>query len=62
MFSFETIKCTETEFIEFEPRFKFKPGLKYGWFHVKLYLIFQDLSQRSIETGFWHIEAAAQIH
>ena len=22
------------------------------WFHLKLYLLFQDLSQRSIETGF----------
>ena len=41
-------KCitTETEFKEFEPR------LKYGWFHLKLYLIFQDLSRHSIETGF----------
>ena len=23
-----------------------------GWFHLKLYLLFQYLSQRSIETGF----------
>ena len=30
----------ETEFKEFEPR------LKYGWFHLKLYSIYQD------ETGF----------
>ena len=34
------------EFKEFEPR------LKYGWFQLKLYLMFQDLSRRSIETGF----------
>ena len=35
----------EAEFKEFEPRLKFKPRLKYGWFHLKLYSIFQDLSQ-----------------
>ena len=34
------------EFKEFERRFKFKPRLKYGWFHLKLYQMFQDLSQR----------------
>ena len=27
----------EAEFKEFEPRLKFKPRLKYGWFHLKLY-------------------------
>ena len=31
---------------------KFESRLKYGWFHLKLYLIFQDLSRRSIKTGF----------
>ena len=31
---------------------KFKPRLKYGWCHLKLYSIFQDLSQGSIEIGF----------
>ena len=31
---------------------EFLPRVKYGWFHLKLYKIFQDLSQRSIETGF----------
>ena len=36
---------TETEFIEFEPRIKFKPQLKYGWFHLKLYQMLQDLSR-----------------
>ena len=35
-----------SEFKEFEPR------LKHGWFHLKLYSIFQDLRRRLIETGF----------
>ena len=48
-------KEPEAEFKEFEPR------LKYGWFHLKLYSMFQDLSLRSIETGFWRIYDAAQI-
>ena len=39
----------EAEFKEFEPR------VKYGWFHLKLYKIFQDLSWRLIGTGFWQI-------
>ena len=43
---------SEAEFKEFEPRLKFKTRLKYGWFHLKLYSMFQDLSWRSIETGF----------
>ena len=30
------------EFKEFERRFKFKPRFKYGWFHLKLYQMFQD--------------------
>ena len=34
------------EFKEFKRRFKFKPRLKYGWFHLKLYQMFQDLSRR----------------
>ena len=42
----------EAEFKEFDPRLKFKPRLKYGWFHLKLYSIFQDLSRCSIQTGF----------
>ena len=42
-------KFPEAEFKEFEQQ------LKYGWFHLKLYSIFQDLSQRSIKTGFWGI-------
>ena len=36
------------EFKEFERRFKFKPRLKYGWFYLKLYQMFQDLSRRFI--------------
>ena len=41
------------EKIIFKPRIKFKPRLKYGWFHLKLYSMFQDISRRPIETGFW---------
>ena len=29
---------------------------KEYWFHLKLYKIFQDLSRRSIETGFGEFE------
>ena len=47
-----TIKSAEAEFKEFEPRLKFKTRLKYGWFHYKLYSMFQELSRHSIETGF----------
>ena len=36
------------EFKEFERRFKFKPQFKYGWFHLKLYQMFHDLSRRLI--------------
>ena len=32
---------TVAEFKEFERRFKFKPRFKYGWFHLKLYQMFQ---------------------
>ena len=49
----------EAEFKEFEPRFKVKPRLTYGWFYLKLYSIFQDLSRRSFETGFLGIWDAA---
>ena len=34
------------EFKEFERRFKFKMRFKYGWFHLKMYQMFQDLSRR----------------
>jgi len=50
-----TLKEPVAEFKEFERRFKFKPRLKYGWFHLKLYQMFQDLSRRLIKTGFWQI-------
>ena len=43
-----TDNCSEAEFKEFEPRLIFKPRLNYGWFHLKLYQMFQDLSRRSI--------------
>ena len=46
----------EAEFKEFEPRLKFETLLKYSWFHLKLYLMFHDLSRRSIETGFGGFE------
>ena len=36
------------EFKEFERQFKFKPRLKYGWFHLKLYQMFQDLNRSLI--------------
>ena len=42
------IKYSVAEFKEFERRFKFKPRFKYGWFHLKLYQMFQDLSRRFI--------------
>ena len=41
------VEYTENEFKEFEPR------LKYGRFYLKMYSIFPDVSQSSIETGFW---------
>ena len=46
MFKFFKICTPVAEFKEFERRFKFKPRLKYGWFHLKLYQMFPDLSQR----------------
>jgi len=46
---------SEAKFKEFEPQLKFDPRLKYGWFHLKLYSMFQDLSRRSIKTGFLRI-------
>ena len=49
---YQSLLCPEAEFKEFEPRLKFMPWLKYGWFHLKLYSIFQDLNRRSIKTGF----------
>ena len=53
-FSFEKHKnSSEAEFNEFEPR------LKFGWFQLKLYSIFQDFSRRSIKTGFLGIWDAA---
>ena len=44
------MKSPEAEFKEFELR------LKYGWFHLKLYSLFEDLSWPSLETGFGGFE------
>ena len=52
----------EAGFEEFEPRFKFKLRLKYGWFHLKLYSIFQVLSRRSIKTGFWGFQTRLKFN
>ena len=39
-------KEPEMEFKEFEPRFKSANiRFKYGWFHLKLYQMFQELSR-----------------
>ena len=45
----------ESEFKEFDRRLEFETRLKYGWFPLKLYSMFQDFSRLSIETGFWRI-------
>ena len=47
------LRILEDEFKEFEPRLKFVTRLKCSWFHLKLYSMFQNLSRRSIKTGFW---------
>ena len=44
------------EFKEFELWLKFETPLEYGWFHLKLYSMFEDFSQRSIETGILGFE------
>ena len=49
------IMRSEAEFKEFEPPLKFETRLKYGWFNLNLYSMFQDLRRRPIETGFWRI-------
>ena len=45
--------CHGAEFKEFEPRLKFESRLKLGWFHLKLYSAFPDLSRCLIGTDFW---------
>ena len=45
----------ETEFKEFETR------LKYDWFQLKLYSMFQDLSRRSIKPGFGEFETRLEF-
>ena len=37
------------EFKEFERRFKFKPRLKYGWFHLKLYHMFKGTVKEKLK-------------
>ena len=39
-------QTSETEFKEFETRPKLETQIKYGWFHLKFYSMFQDLSRR----------------
>ena len=56
------ILTAEAELKNFEPRLKFETRHKYGWFHLKSYSMYQDFSRRLIETGFWLIGDAAQIH
>jgi len=43
---YDSHRLPEAEFKEFERRFKFKPRIKYGWFHLELYQMFQDLGRR----------------
>ena len=46
LITFQRDKLTSVaEFKEFERWFKFKPRFKYGWLHLKLYQMFQDLSR-----------------
>ena len=47
---------TEAEFKEFEPWLKFEAQLLYGWFFLKMYLMFYDLGRHSTETGFSEFE------
>ena len=44
------------QFKEFEPRFKFETRLKYGWFDLKLYLVYWDLSRAQLEPVFGGLE------
>jgi len=41
---------SEAEFKEFEPR------LKYGWFHLKLFSIFQNLAGAQMKPAFYVFE------
>ena len=52
----EFIDCNSSvpEFKEFERRFKFKPRLKYGWFHLKCFKI---QAGAKFKPGFWRILA-----
>ena len=52
------IRRPEAEFKEFELRLKFEMRLKHGLFHLKLYSVFRNLSQRSIGTCNWRCSNA----
>ena len=49
------------EFNEFERRFKFKPRLKYGWFHLKCFKIQAGAKFKPGFGGFRRIKTAPQI-
>ena len=52
----------EAEFKEFEQWLKnLRRGSTFGWFHLNVYLMFQDLSRCSIETSFWRIWDSEQV-
>ena len=41
---------------QIKQRLQFETRLKHGLFHLKLYLVFRDLSRCSIGTGFMVIQ------
>ena len=51
----------DAEFKEFKPRLEFETRLKHGWFQLKLYSVFRDLSRFSIGTGFWRFSDAIKF-
>ena len=54
LFSHQSIYIIpEVKFKEFETRFKFKPLLKYGWFHLNLYQIFSRYKRAVNSIRFW---------
>ena len=55
------LRTTEAELKVFKARLEFETRLKHGWFHLKLYSVFQDFSRRSIRTSFWLISDRVKI-
>ena len=54
LFSHQSIYIIpEAKFKEFEARFKFKPLLKYGWFHLNLYQFFSRYERAVNSIRFW---------